>query len=259
MKRKATSARASFARGANGLFHVLQRWRTAAGVTAPGVAILFSAGCLAQRGADFGHWSRTPERIELVRVFKTESDTPFAVGERMLVLPPVGQGLEEARRGLLNHILREIQYASAVHPFQIGDRVLPARYWREDNVADATGRFDLQEVVRIGRLFETRYVLCVHVRAWRPYAPQVLALHMTLVHVEAGERVAELNASFNAAEQQVVVAMDDWLQARRARKYDAQSLDIMLRSPAEFGAFATARCVQSLFHALKKTTDPSDT
>ena len=253
MKRKATSIRLGKPGRSRGL-------RSAACAATLAVAVLFSGGCVAKRGIDFGHWSRVPERIELVRVFRADRDVALETGAKVLILPPVGNvAPPDARQDMAHNIMRELQYAAPVHPFQVDATVLPARYWRESNVADTDGQFDLGEVVRIGDLFAAPYVLCVHVRAWHPYAPQVLALHMTLVDVAGQRSVAELHASFNAAEQQVVVAADDWLQARRARKYDAQSLDILLRSPSEFGAFVTARCVQSLLGVLKKTTGPTDT
>jgi hypothetical protein len=237
-----------------------QGGRPVAGAAALAAVALFASGCLTKRGVDFGHWGRAPERIELVRVFRADPNVTLETGTRVLVLPPVGSiAPPDARQSMAHNIMREMQYAAPVHPFQLETAALPARYWREDNVADTDGRFDLEEVVRIGDLFTAPYVLCVHVRAWRPYAPQVLALHMTLVDVAGRRPVAELHASFNAAEQQVVVAADDWLQARRARKYDAQSLDILLRSPSEFSAFVTARCVQRLLEVLKGTAVTTDT
>ncbi len=248
--------------GRGGRHHNANGWTNCGPVRLAAVLALLSAlplaGCVAKRGVDFGHWSRTPERIEPIRVMRTDRDAAFSVGDRLLVLTPVGKAAPpDARQGLLNNMIREIQHATPLHPFSL-DSAVPARYWREDNIADAGGRFDLDEIVRLGALFNAPYALCVHVNAWRPYPPQVLALRMTLVDIAAGEPLAELNGSFHAEEQQVVVAMDDWLQARRARKYDAHNLDILLRSPAEYSAFVSARCVQRLFEAFKNPVHSAD-
>ena len=59
-----------------------------------------------------------------------------------------------------------------------------------------------------------------------------------------------MEAAFDARQQQLVTAVGDYLQARRARKYDTTSLEIMLRSPAEYSAFAAGFCCRSLSNTL---------
>ena len=71
-----------------------------------------------------------------------------------------------------------------------------------------------------------------------------------MVDSASGAAIGEMEATFDAKEQQVVVALRNNLQSRRAREFDDSSLDVMLRSPSEFQNFVATVCCRELAQAL---------
>lgn len=200
-------------------------------------------GCVVRRGVDFGHWARPGEQIDTVRIFGPAEEDRLSGNERILLLPPMGKMTRknmDAIRVSLYHAMRhrfpaEISYAKK-------DGRL-AEYLAEDNLLLFDGTFNFQESGRLGRLLGASHVLCVRVCKLRPYPPQVLSLRFALVETESCQAVAEMSAIFDASEQQVVTQLGDYMQSRRARKFNQQNLDIMLRSPSEYTAFVMDRCL----------------
>lgn len=237
-------------------------WLCAASLA--GCAVLAS-GCVAKRGVDFGHWARTGERINLIRVFKSVDIKPFSGEETILVLPAIGSDMQpEARERLRRTLQDELRYYFSARIVGLDSKGPLGEYLQESDLKLAGDFSDMQEMGRIGTLVGASHVLYVQVRGYRPYPPQLLNLCLTLVETSTLKPAVELNASFDAGEQQVVLALGDYLQSRRARHYDTQNLDIMLNSPGEYSDFVSSACGRALADAtlsdalLKKRLNSTD-
>ena len=209
-------------------------------------------GCVAQRGIDFGSWAMSGSDIEILRVFYCKDREPLTGEEVVLLVPPVGGMPAKNLVDLHNNIYQEMKRAIPAVVFTLEREGMLGRYISEGNITLIGDRFDSHEVSLVGKAAGASHVLCVRVCEFRAYIPQVLALQFTLIETATGRIVAEMKATFDASEQQVVVAVGNYLQCRRARKYDDQNLDIILRSPSEYSAFVASECCDALRSALWK-------
>ena len=221
------------------------------GMPALPVCLTFlSAGCVAQRGIDFGVWGGNAERIEFVRVTQPPDSPSFQGDETVLLLPPMGNIATEQLERLNRILSQEIRNYFPITVFEIEANDSLKRYISKQNLVPFGDKFDAEEVARIGGLLGVSHVLCTFVRDYRPHPPQNLALYLSLIETSERQISAEVNADFDATEQQVVMALRNYLQRRRARVFDKTSLEIMLRSPSEYQAFAMASCSQELAEEL---------
>ena len=215
-----------------------------------GILAVGLTGCVAQRGVDFGHWAGSPEMIPLTRPYnikKSERPTP---ADLIALLPPLGVMQEKSNNEFQQRILQEAQKYFPARVIDIDPQGPLSEYLNGDNLAPTTGIFDFQEVARVGRLMSAKYVLSVWVREVRAHPPQRVTLYFAMVDSASSTAIGEMEATFDAKEQQVVVALRNNLQSRRAREFDDSSLDVMLRSPSEFQAFVATVCCRELAQAL---------
>jgi hypothetical protein len=133
---------------------------------------------------------------------------------------------------------------------ELKDNVRPAGYATRNNLYPDGITLDVREASRLGALLGVTHVLAVYVREYRPYHPQVLTLRLSLIDVRAQRQRVNMESAFDATQQQLMTTMADYLQQRRARKNDTTSLDVMLRSPAEYAAFAASFCCKRLAQTL---------
>ena len=213
-------------------------------------ALLLSGGCLLQRGEDFGSWVGRAEPTSLVRVTRDPDTQPLKSDDRCLLLPISGDLSETTARLLQQDFFREAcnYLPASVSLLPPGARA--AAYASAANLYPDGITLDVQDACRLGALLGVSHVIAVQVRENRPYYPQVLTLRLSFLDVAARRVRVCMEAAFDGRQQQLVTAMGDYLQERRARKYDTTSLDIMLHSPAEYTAFCASFCCQSLAGTL---------
>lgn len=205
----------------------------------------FFCGCIAQRGVDFGTFAGRGEDIPIIRVYNTQPGSAPLPGETVLLLPPLGD-VSSFQASLQLDFQEELQKYLNSRVVNISPVGKLAEYVTEENLAPEKGFFDFGEIKRLGELMQTEYVFCTWVQKLRPYPPQVLSLYIAILDVRKGVLIAELDATFNAAEQKVVISLQDFLQRRRARQFDRNNLQTMLQSPSEFHLFAAAECCRAL-------------
>jgi hypothetical protein len=216
------------------------------------------SGCAVYRGVDFGHWAGRAEDRALTQVYDVKPIRLPQSGESILVLPPMGKMDETYRSVLHTRVFVEAQQniPARVNMLQIDRRL--AEYVNEKNMVPVAGQFDFQEVGRVGRLLGASHVICIWVNKAIFNAPQNLDLYFAVVESEEGTVVAQMSAQFDASEQKVVIALNDYLQAYRAREFDRPNLDFIQRSPNEYIAFVANRSMNVLESALwgKIKVDP---
>ncbi len=211
---------------------------------------LVLSGCAVYRGVDFGHWAGRPEDRSLTQVYDVKPVRHPKPGEFILVLPPMG-AMEETYRPVLHtrvYVEAQQNIPARVNMLQLDRRL--AEYVNEKNMVPVPGQFDFQEVGRVGRLLGASHVICIWVNKAIFTAPQNLDLYFAVVESEEGAVVAQMSAQFDASEQKVVMALNDYLQAYRAREFDRPNLDFIQRSPSEYMAFVANRSMNALESAL---------
>jgi len=212
-------------------------------------------GCLASKGVTFGHWARTAEKVNLVRVM-TQADAPeFMPDQIILILPPIGRIPDDNRMTLYNNICREAGNYLPGRIVKLNEDERLREYLSADNIAGMSDSFNTHEIAKLGYLFSADHVIATYISEFRPYHPQIINIHMAVVQTEKNRAVVELTAFLDAGEQQVLLAMSDYLQSRRARKFDFQNLDIMLNSPAEYGSFAATLCLKAIASSSRTQTE----
>jgi len=214
--------------------------------------ILISNGCVAKRGVDFGHWARSAERVELVKIFVNPAYSRLNGNEIMLLLPPFGNISEKYRMDLQNNLFQEMRNYFPARVITVAKNSSFAEYLDSDNILFSSNVVNPQEAGRIGQLSDATHVICVVVNELRPYQPQNLSLTLHVIDSKLCKSIAEMNANLDCTEQQVVMALSEHLQGREARKHDIQSLDILLSSPTHFSAFASSKCSKILAENLWK-------
>ncbi len=211
-----------------------------------------ACGCVAKRGVTFGHWAMRSERINTIRVFVPENRAGFSDNEKILLLPPIGNMPTDNLDQLQKHIHQEMLNYFRAPVYTVSRDGRMKEYLHEDNLLLTSDQFDLQEAGRIGELLGATHALCVLVRQFRPYPPQVLALSLVMVETRTREAVAEMDATFDASQQEVMIAADQYMQTRLAREYSAQNLDILLRSPTQYSGFVSSYCCRVLAQVLQQ-------
>ena len=216
--------------------------------------VLELQGCAIYRGVDFGHWAGRPEKRTLTHVFNQKQTRIPTNEEFVLILFPMGNIQDEYRSSLHTCIFKEAQQNTPgkVTMLEI-DRHL-AEYVNEKNLVPTPGLFDFQEVGRVGQILGASHVVCVWVNKARFCVPQDLELYFAVVESGDGKVVAEMNGQFDASEQEVSMAMNDYLQACRARQFDRTNLDFIQKSPLEYQAFVAHECMKALLSGLWKKT-----
>lgn len=209
-------------------------------------ALLLLAGCVPQRGVDFGHWAATAERISLIRVLALNEQNLPTRDDLLLVLPPINHMPEPSKHQFQTILADALRVYCPVRILEVDVKGPLAEYVTEANLAPTVGIFDFQEAARIGRLLGATQVLCTRVDSYRLHPPQKLSIYFGIIQANSGAVVAELEGSFDAKEQQVVMAIGDYLQSRRSKEYDRTSLDSLLRSPTEFATFACNLCSREM-------------
>jgi hypothetical protein len=212
--------------------------------------IAMVTGCATQRGVDFGHWSGAAEPVPVMRIYNEDDGAALTGEEKILVLPTLGSYDDPVLQRINGQLTEEMRRYFPVDLFEIDSGGPLSDYVNEKNLSPTTTEFDIREIARLGRLLGATHVLCSRLRNARFYAPQNLDLYFLLVDVEKDEAVLEMDAAFDASDQEVVIALDSYLQRRVARKYDRNNLNVMLNSPTEYGAFVSAQCTQALEETL---------
>ncbi len=212
-------------------------------------------GCVLQRGVDFGSRAGRAEDIPIIRVYNVEPESWPARNQTILLLPPLGAVTQEYRDSLQRDLQEEFQKYFNARVSDISPKGKMEEYVSGKNLAPESGFFDFEEIKRLGTLMQADYVGCTWVQEIRPYPPQILSLYITILDVSRGVLLAELDATFNASEQKVVVALEDYLQRRRSRSFDLNSLNFMLQSPSEFHLFAVSECCRAMAMELAPQAD----
>ena len=210
-----------------------------------------SCGCVAQRGMDFGHWAGTSERIPLTRTYNIQKNKHITADDVMVLLPPLGNLPATGQNRFPQILLQEVQKYFPARIIEVTSDGNLKKYVSPDNLSPTVGVFDFQETARVGRLFGASHVLCTWVREARVHPPQSLALYFVLVEVASSQPIGEMEATYNASEQEVVIAARNHLQRRLARRFDNTSLHILLRSPEEYQTFVVAECMNILANQFK--------
>lgn len=214
------------------------------------------AGCVAFRGSDFGHWARLADYIPLIQARLPSGPSTNAV-HNVLLLTPLGGGSESERKIIGETLYQELRTRLGPTSLALDDKDPVNRYVNSANLLDGdTPRTD--EIVRLGSMAGASHVVCMTVRDWHPYPPQRLNARLFIVDVSARSLAVEVDACLDAAEQQVVMALGEYLQERRAMPFEKYSLQIILQSPSEFLRFATSVCsvpLNQFLNARQARTD----
>jgi len=211
------------------------------------------SGCVLKRGVDFGHIVGAAERIPIIRI-AADADKPPPVlngHEKILLLPILGENIDQKMLDELSaDISEEMRKYVPAFVFEVDADGPLSDYITLENLSPTTDLFDQREVARLGSLLGASHVLCSKVRDARFYVPQLLRLDFVLIDVASASTVADMEGTFDAREQQVQMAMSEYLQRRRGRKYDKTNLDVMLYSPSEFAQFVSSECCRALADRL---------
>ncbi|MFH0879483.1 MAG: hypothetical protein V2A34_07190 [Lentisphaerota bacterium] len=210
-------------------------------------------GCVVKRGVDFGHWAGKPQNIPLVRVYDVDESKSITPDASILLLPPVNDMPDTNKEQFQSVLYKQLRNYFPPNIAQVDTTGPLSEYVRQDNLMPTLGLFDFAEAARIGQLLGVSNVLCVWVRDFRLHPHQLLALSMAMVDSASGKAIGRLDASFDASEQQVILAVADYLESRTSRPYDKVQLELMLRSPYEYSMFACdAACRKFAEHLVKK-------
>lgn len=215
-----------------------------------GILLAF-CGCVAQRGIDFGHWAGTSERIPMTRTYNIQKNKRVTTNDIVVLLPPLGNLPPISQDRFPQILLQEVQKYFPARAIEVTSSGNLKEYVSQDNLSPTAGVFDFQEAARVGRLLSASYVLCTWVREARVHPPQSLVLHFVLVETASSQPIGEMDATYNASEQEVVMAARNHLQSRLARRFDSTSLNILLRSPEEYQTFVAAACMSTLADQFK--------
>lgn len=206
------------------------------------------SGCVAKHGVDFGHWALTPERRQLVR-FRAAPDAFLKLDSTIAVLPVIGEMPSDNAERFRTQLVLNLQDHLPLNMITPAGEVAESPLLKKENLVDA-GTPRLTEIAGAGKIMEASDVLCIFITEFNPYPPQKIYFQAWLVRTSDASLSGTFSGAFDAAEQQTVIALAEYMQSRRARKYDDNNLDIMLQSPSEFSDFV---CSYAARHMARQT------
>ncbi|MBI3987062.1 MAG: hypothetical protein HY343_09090 [Lentisphaerae bacterium] len=241
------------------------RSRLIAPALAVGAILMLISGCTtAQRGRDFGFWAQSGEPMNLIRFMPAQARPTIKATDSIALLPLLGAMPQSNLAALNKSLLAEARFYFQCSVAEVDRDGKMAEYLTPSNLMPMNGLFNVQEAARIGRLIGATHVLCGRIQQARLDPPQRLQLHFTLVETASMKSLVDMVAQYDAGEQNVAIELDRYLRLRSSRKYDQGSLEIVLRSPSEYGAFVAVQCMRALSErlwggkGLKKIVTPAD-
>jgi hypothetical protein len=185
-------------------------------------------------------------RVPSLRVFPHKAVQPFSGNERVLVVS-ILPGRTAVERSLFKEsVIQEVRRVLGTPVLAIGADDDLSEYVTPANLIAYGDTINVDEVSRLGRVVGASHVLCVLVRSSRTYHPQLMSTAWVLVESEKSSVILQMDALFDAADQDTVREMGRYLRARRARSGDMPRLEQMLRSPREYGRFVASLCSRAL-------------
>ncbi len=219
-------------------------------VCACAVVVLWTGGCVVHRGKDFGSYLGTGEQTKITQVYNVEKAPHPNSKQTIVLLPLLGNMTASFSTNFQAMLVHEAQryFEPRIVMIRPGDML--AEYAGEENIAPNPGFIYFNEVSHLGKLLGVDYILIVWVRNVRIYTPQDINLYFAMVDVQTGKILGEMDAHFHAADQRVLIALEDYLQSRRARPFSRQQLDVMLQSPREYQLFVASECNRAFAEKL---------
>ncbi len=207
------------------------------------------AGCITTREVSFAAFVACGGK-PVLRVVPSATFRGFSGNESVLVVSimPGRTGVERAP--FKESVIQEVRGAldTPVLAVSVNDDV--SEYVTPANLIAYGDVVDIAEASRLGQLLGASHVLCVLVRASRVYHPQLMSTSWVLVESATGRAMLHMDAMLDAGDQDTVREMGRYLRSRRARPDDMQSLELMLRSPREYGRFVASLCSRALAKSL---------
>ncbi|NCD35010.1 MAG: hypothetical protein EOL87_16530 [Spartobacteria bacterium] len=212
--------------------------------------MLLATGCVLKRGDDFGSYVGRSETVPIIRVYNVSAGKAPPASTTVMILPPLGDIKSPYSESLQQDIQEELQKYLNARVVTASPKGKLSEYVTEENLAPESGFFDFGEIARLGSLLGVDYMFCTWVSDWRPYPPQTLSLYLVLLETKNGSVLAELDAVFEASEQRVHVALENYLQRRVSRPYDKQNFNVLLESPTAYRHFVVAECCRAMAFEL---------
>ena len=209
-------------------------------------------GCVAQRGVDFGHWALTAERRQLIRV-KREPGALLSETSTITMLPALGSIPHETATRFQTQLCLNLQDHTPISLVMTTEDASESPLLKADNLLRSGGAPRLTEIAGAGKVFDTSHVLCISITDYSPYPPQKIYFTAWLVKVSDASLAATISGTFDASEQQTVMALAAYMQSRRARPFNETHLDIMLQSPAEYSDFVCAYAARHISSQMAST------
>jgi hypothetical protein len=159
--------------------------------------------------------------------------------KRILLIPPMGDISAEIQEQLHRRL-----FSSAQRHFMTPIRTVSADsayapYIAENNLMASDGTLNLQEIVILGRLMNTTHVMCPFILEARPYHPQRINIHITVIDITTAEAPVELSAVFDASEEDIRDTFYEFAKMHKRGDEIKKDLELQIHSPAMFQAFAT--------------------
>jgi hypothetical protein len=216
---------------------------------AVGLLCAMLAGCVTVDKASYAAFLAFGLKPAL-RVTPSEAFQQFSGNERVLVVTIV-PGRAAVERALFKEsVIQEVRGALSNPVFAIGADDDVSEYVTPANLIAYGDVINVDEASRLGRLLGASHVLCVLVRSSRIYHPQLMSTSWVLVEAASSRTMLQLDCLLDAADLDTVREMGRYLMARRARPDDMQNLELMLRSPREYGRFVASLCSCALAESL---------
>jgi hypothetical protein len=206
-------------------------------------------GCVTAEQASFAAFVALGAEPAL-RVTPSEAFQRFSGNERVLVVSLVPGRAAVERPLFKQSVIQEVRGAFDSPVFSIDADDDMSEYVTPANLIAYGDALNVDEVSRLGRLFGASHVLCVLVRSSQVYHPQLLSTSWVLIESKTSRQTLQMDALLDAADQDTFREMGRYLTVRRARKDDMQSLELMLRSPREYGRFVASLCSHALAESL---------
>jgi hypothetical protein len=181
-----------------------------------------------------------------LRVYPSEAFHRFSGKERVLIVSIVPGRTAVERPLFKESVIQEVRGALGTPVLAIGADDDLSEYVTPANLIAYGDAINVDEVSRLGRVVGASHVLCVLVRSSRTYHPQLMSTSWVLVESETSSVMVQMDALLDAADQDTVREMGRYFRARRAWPDDMPRLELMLRSPREYGRFVASLCSRAL-------------
>ncbi len=192
----------------------------------------------------------SPVRLHIYDWPEAAENRPPAGVKNILILPPFGIDNPDVQRAFQDRLFSCAQRRFKTPLRLVSNNTVYAPYITGENLMRNDGSLNTSEVAFIGALMNCTHVIFPIIRDYRPYHPQRIDIHLTLINSGHAKICAELSTVLSASDSDVANCFLKYSQANKVQDKNAVGQTFNIKSPSAFQDFVADMCITVMAEEL---------